>query len=176
VRRRSGLILAAIALCGCGGHARAKPVVCVPAARPLLAARLGVPATAISQAVTTGNNGMPQCVLTAARAGERPVQLTVNLDNGPQAYFRLERTAIEASQQFGTVRLYAPPEQIPGLGMEADWFPDADNLETTDGLRLITVTIAWPGSKQAERRRLAEALARPFLMRPHGGATGYPSG
>ena len=176
--RSVALIVVAGALAGCGAQAHHRKPVCARTAREVLAARLGIQAPAVSQAVSTGNNDMPQCVLSGLPPGVHPVRVTVtvNLDNGPQAYFRLERTAVEASQQFGTVRLYAPPQQIPGLGMEADWFPDADNLETTDGARLVTVTIAWPGAKQAERLRLAEAMARPFLERPQGGATGYPSG
>src|SRR5437763_17079397 len=91
------ILVAAGLLTSCGGHARHRPVVCVPSARAVLAAQLGVPVSEVSQAVSTGNNGMPQCVLTARRAGTPPVQVTVNLDNGPQPYFRLERTAVEAS-------------------------------------------------------------------------------
>ena len=93
--------------------------------------------------------------------------MTVNLDNGPQPYFRLERTAVEATQQFGTERLYTAPDQIMGLGLDADWYPDGNYLETTDGSRLITATIAWPGSAQAHRRALSIAIARPFLGRIH---------
>ena len=110
---------------------------------------------------------MPQCVLTATRPGQPPVRVTVNLDNGPQPYFRLERTAVEASQQFGTERLYAAPELVMGLGLDADWFPDANNLETTDGVKLITATIGWPGSSQGQRRALSVAIARQFIGRIH---------
>lgn len=124
---------------------------------------LGVPAASISEAVSTGNNGMPQCVLTVSRPGQRPVQVTANLDDGPQPYFRLERTAVEATQQFGTERLYAAPDQVSGLGLDADWYPDANYVETTDGVRLITVTVGWPGSSQAQRRALSIAVARRFL-------------
>src|SRR5438270_13423160 len=107
---RCVLIVAAAGLpSSCGGHAGHRPVVCVPSARPTFASHLQLPASAVSQAVSRGNNGMPQCVLTARRPGERPVQVTVNLDNGPQPFFRLERAAVEASQQFGTERLYAAP-------------------------------------------------------------------
>jgi hypothetical protein len=117
---------------------------------------------------------MPQCVLKARRSARLPVQVTINLDNGPQPFFRLERTAVEASQQFGTVRLYAAPQQIPGLGLDADWFPDNNDLETTDGARLITVTIRWPRSSQAQRRALAAGMARPFLGHlRHNPAAGY---
>jgi hypothetical protein len=140
----------------------------------VLAAQLGVAPSAVSEAVTKGNNEMPQCVLTARHPGTRPVEVTVNLDTGPQPFFRLERTAVEASQQFGTERLYAAPEQIMGLGLDADWFPSSNYLETTDGSKLITVTIGWPGSSQAQRRALSIAIAHPFIGRlRHNPNAGY---
>jgi len=151
---------------GCG-TARRHPTVCVRSARPTLASHLQVPVSAVSQVVSKGGNEMPQCVLTATRPGQPPVRVTVNLDNGPQPYFRLERTAVEASQQFGTERLYAAPELIMGLGLDADWFPDANNVETTNGVKLITATIAWPGSSEAQRRALSVAIARRFIGRIH---------
>ena len=160
-------IAAAGLLSSCGGHAPHRPVVCVPGARSLLAARLGVASSAVSQSVSTGNNQMPQCVLTASRPGQRPVQVTANLDNGAQPYFRLERTAVEASQQFGTERLYAAPQLIFNLGLDADWYPDGNYVQTTDGVKLITVTVAWPGSSQAQRRALSVVIARRFLGRIH---------
>jgi hypothetical protein len=165
---RCVLILAAAGLLSaCGGLSQHKPAVCVPRARAVLAARLGVRPSAVSEAVNKGNNGMPQCALTVRRPGERPVQVIVNLDNGPQPYFRLERTAVEATQQFGTERLYAAPDQIMGLGLDADWYPDGNYLETTDGSKLITATIAWPGSSPAQRRALSIAIAHPFIGRIH---------
>jgi hypothetical protein len=139
----------------------------VPRARPTIASRLQVPVSAVSQVVSKGNNGMPQCVLTATRPGQPPVHVAVNLDSGPQPYFRLERTAVEASQQFGTERLYAAPELIMGLGLDADWFPDGNYVLTTDGVNLITTTVAWPGSSQAQRRALSVAIARRFVGRIH---------
>jgi hypothetical protein len=174
--RWTAAILAAALLTGCG-RAGGRPSVCAAGARTAVAGRLGVPASAVSQRVSTGNNAMPQCVLTARRPAAAPVVVTVNVDTGPQPYFRLERTAVEAAQQFGTVRLYAPPQQISGLGLDADWFPDGDYAMTTDGRRLITATIGWPRSSQAQRRALAETAARSFLGAPRRrAATGYPSG
>jgi hypothetical protein len=158
----------------CGGQSHHRPVVCVPRARPTLASHLQLPASAVSQAVSTGNNGMPQCVLSARPPAGQRVQVTINLDNGPQPFFRLERTAVEASQQFGTERLYAAPELIMDLGLDADWFPDGNDVETTDGTKLITVTVAWPGSSQAHRRALAVAIARQFVGRlRHNPNAGY---
>ena len=129
----------------------------------MVATELGAPASSISQSASTGNNGMPQCVLTVMRSSQPTVRVTANLDDGAQPYFRLERTAVEATQQFGTERLYAAPDQISGLGLDADWYPDANYVQTTDGVRLITVTVAWPGSSQEQRRALSAAIARRYL-------------
>ena len=146
----------------------------MPRARVALAAHLGVAPSAVSQAVSKGNNGMPQCVLTVRRAGMPPVRVTVNLDNGAQPYFRLERTSVEASQQFGTKRLYAAPTLIMGLGLDAYWYPDANYAQTTNGIDLITATVDWPGSQQAQREALSIAVARPFVGRLHHNANaGY---
>jgi hypothetical protein len=162
VRASLAAALIAALLVGCGS-ARHRPTVCVPRAREVVATQVGAPVAGVSQAVSTGNNEMPQCVLRASGAGQRPVRVTVNLDNGSQPYFRLERTSVEASQQFGTKRLYAAPELIMDLGLDAYWYPDASYAQTTDGVRLITVTVAWPGSSQAQRRDLSIAIARRFL-------------
>jgi hypothetical protein len=172
---RCVLILAAAGLLSaCGGKSHPRPVVCVRSARPTLASHLQLPVSAVSQAVSKGSNGMPQCVLTARPPAGRPVRVTVNLDNGPQPYFRLERTAVEASQQFGTERLYAAPDLIMGLGLDADWFPTDNYVLTTDGVKLITVTVAWPGSSQGKREALSIAIARRFLGRIHHNANaGY---
>ena len=89
--------------------------------------------------------------------------MIANVDNGPQPYFRLERTIVEAGQQFGAVRTAAPPQSVTGLGLDAAWFPDEMKLMTTDGVRLITVTINWPGTSGARRRALARATARDYL-------------
>jgi hypothetical protein len=172
--RRAPILAAAGLLSACGGQSHHRPVVCVASARPALASHLELPASAVSQAVSRGNNDMPQCLLTARRPAGRPVQVTVNLDNGPQPFFRLERTAVEASQQFGTERLYAAPQLIMGLGLDADWFPDGNFTETTDGTKLITVTVAWPGSSQAQRRALSVAIAHRFVGRlRHNPNAGY---
>ena len=161
------ILAAAGLLSACGGQSQRKPVVCVPSARPTLAAHLRVQVSAVSRTVSKGNNGMPQCVLTVTRPGQPTVRVTVNLDNGAQPYFRLERTSVEASQQFGTKRLYAAPTLIMGLGLDAYWYPDANYAQTTDGVNLITATISWPGSSQAQRQALSVAVARRFLGRIH---------
>ena len=99
--------------------------------------------------------------MTAGRS--RTGSVVANLDSGAQPYFRLERTAVEATQQFSTTRNVAAPQTIKGLGLDADWYPAQQQLQTTDGVRLITITVAWHGVSQGRRRALAVAVARPYL-------------
>ncbi|MGZ4174171.1 MAG: hypothetical protein ACXVQR_06810, partial [Solirubrobacteraceae bacterium] len=106
----------------------------------------------------------PECDLTVAKLA----RLTTTVDSAPQAYFRLERAVVEDGQHFGNVRTAAPPQTVPGVGLDADWFPDHTELLTTDGARLISVTVHWPGATQARARALAEALARTYLGQAHG--------
>jgi hypothetical protein len=59
---------------------------------------------------------MPQCAFRA-RATGRTVVVTVNVDNGPQPYFRLLRTVNEAAQIFGVPPPgFQPPQGLSGLG------------------------------------------------------------
>lgn len=124
---------------------------------------LSLPPADVSIAASTGNNGMPQCTFTARPADASAVSAMANIDNGPQPYFILERTAVETSQLFGPKRFVPAPTAMNNLGIEADWFPNLSQLMSTDGLRLITVTMHWPGAPLARRIALAEALSRTYL-------------
>jgi hypothetical protein len=99
----------------------------------------------------------------AAQNAPHRLGITTALDSSPQAYFRLERTIVEDSQQFASQREYTPPTAINHLGVAAAWFPDQSKVMTTDGVKLITVAVHWPGAPPARRRALAEAVARPLL-------------
>jgi hypothetical protein len=90
------------------------------------------------------------------------LRVVVNVDASPQPYTRLERTIVEAGQQFGTVRSFAAPVAVGGLGLDAAWLPDQDELITADQRRLITVTVSWKGSRRP-RQALARALAHRYL-------------
>jgi hypothetical protein len=184
----AAIALAAL-LCGCGHSAPAKraaahrgpPGICAPAALDAMARTLAVGASSIATAASTASNAMPQCAFSVRlRQGQR-VQVTVNVDNGPQPYFVLERTIVEASQIFSAQRLSPAPEDVPGLGLEASWFPAETHLEATDGTRLITTTIVdWPGAGPKREVPLARATTSPYLKTPHGRdaqklAKGYPS-
>lgn len=119
---------------------------------------------------------MPQCTFTTCAAGRR-VGVTVNVDNGPQAYFRLLRTVDEASQLFGPPPPgFQPPQQIRGLGPFASWFPASHHLMATNDVVLVTVTVAWPQATRDAEVRLARAAIKPYLPRPQGhvSTTTYP--
>lgn len=124
---------------------------------------LRLPAARVAAVPSRGNNLMPQCTFTATPAGGPRVSLTVNVDNGPQPYFILERTAVETAQYFGLKRLAPPPTAINGLGIEADWFPDREALMSTDGFRLITASVQWLRTSVARQISLATALSRTYL-------------
>jgi hypothetical protein len=135
----------------------------------------------IGASASTGDNAMPQCTFSAQLAKGGRVQVIANVDNGPQPYFRLERTAVEASQVFTPTRRSPAPQAVARLGLEADWFPAYPELMATDGIRLITVSVSWRGVTQRRQRTLAETLVRTYLRTPRGKAAaalanGYPSG
>jgi hypothetical protein len=136
-----------------------------------------VPPDSIVATPSTGNNAMPQCSFRARAANTGRVAATANLYTGPQPYFILERTAVEAAQVFGAKRLVPAPQAIMGLGLEADWFPAETQLMATDGIRLITVSVSWRHTGQARQRALAEAIGRVYLRQSKRGvslAKAYP--
>jgi hypothetical protein len=137
----------------------------MPHARTAMARFLAVSPRSIAGRASVANNGMPQCALSVRPNGTARVLAVANVDTAPQAFFRLERTAVEAAQNFTSPRVVAPPEQITGLGLDADWFPASEQLMTTDGVRLITVSVSWPNTPAARKRGLAEAVARSYLGR-----------
>jgi len=186
----TGSCLAAVLVCGCGQsssdkkHASsdhpltAAQIVCQPTSRDAVAQFLSVQPANVGLAKSVGNNTMPQCTFTARPPAKKQVTLLVNYNTGPQPYFVLERTAIEAGQVFTQSRMIAAPVAVTGLGIEADWFPAENQLMATDGLKLITVTVTWRGAKVARQRALAEALTRTYLKQHtrKSLAKGYPSG
>jgi hypothetical protein len=166
-------LLTGLALVGCGGSSRSSatstnaaarrkpPPVCEPAAGAVIARDAGVGSGVLTARATTGDNAEPECHFRAAR-----VSVVVNIDSSPQPYQRLERTIDEDSQQFGTVRTFAPPVSVPKLGLDAAWVPDQSKLLTTDGRSLLTITVAWRGAKRVRRVALATLVARRYLGKP----------
>jgi hypothetical protein len=157
-------MISLIVLVGCGAtHRRAPrlgaqpPSVCLPSAAGIVAGFARVPAGSVRGVAATGNDAQPECRLAAGG-----LRVVVNVDSSPQSYTRLERTIVEAGQQFGTVRSFAAPVAVDGLGLGAAWLPDQDRLITADQRRLISVKVSWTGSRR-HRRALAAALARRYL-------------
>jgi hypothetical protein len=146
------------------------PSVCSSSARADVARAASVSADAVSEKPGTSSQATPQC---AFRAGSLKVLAIV--DSGPQPYFRLERTVVEAQQQFGTVRLEPAPVHIGGLGLDADWFPKEMQIMTTDGDRLITVGVTWHKVPTKRRIALAKVIAHTYLG-PLDRKAAYPNG
>jgi hypothetical protein len=166
-------LLTGLALVGCGTSARSsatsakaaarpkRPPVCRPAAGMVIARYAGVGAGALQARATMGGNAEPECHFRGPG-----VSVVVNIDSSPQPYQRLERTIDEDSQSFGTVRNFTPPVIVPKLGLGAAWVPDQSMLLTSDGRRLLTVTVAWRGQKRARQVALATMVARRYLGKP----------
>jgi hypothetical protein len=49
------------------------------------------------------------------------------------------------------------------VGLDASWFPDQNQLMTTDAARLITVEVDWRGARQRRSIALAAQVARIYL-------------
>ena len=125
----------------------------------------------VSLARSVGRNGMPQC--TFALANKRAPSVTVNVDNGPQAFFRLARTVEEAAQIFGPPPPgWHAPIGLHGLGPYASWFPELGSLMaiSTNKVDLVTVHVTWPQVPRGKRISLASQIVLPFARRA-GGST-----
>lgn len=171
------LLIAAPLLAGCGASSvPARPAACSLTAQQAIARNLGIGTHTIGYAGSVGNNGMPQCAFTARAAGHR-VLVTVNDDDGPQAYFRLLRTVSEATQIFGVPPPgFHPPQGLSGIGPFASWFPNTHQLMATNNADLVTVTVTWPGAGRNAEVGVARAAVVPYLKRRHGhvNANDYP--
>jgi hypothetical protein len=170
------LFVATLLLSACGGSTAVRPVVCKLKAQQAIARDLSISSSAIDYARSVGTNGMPQCEFTARTAGHR-VGVMVNVDNGPQPYFRLLRTVDEASQLFGPPPPgFHAPEGLSGLGPFASWFVNNHQLMATNKVDLLTVGVTWPGAGRNMEVQVARAAVIPYLANPHGrgNAQDYP--
>jgi hypothetical protein len=113
---------------------------------------------AVSAVASIASNSYPQCVYATGA-----VRVVVNVDNGPQPYFVLERTAIEETQKFSTPRLAVPAVHVSGIGLDAFWYGAEQQFMTTDGVNLITVAVSWRAVSAARRQAIGEAVARTYL-------------
>lgn len=188
VRHAAAACLAAAGVAACGGSGGGNGPVRISARAPCqvkvieaVARFLAVSPAKVGDAPSKGSNGMPQCSMTARPAGGHTVKVIANVELTPSAYFIVERTIVEASQIFSSQRLSPAPVSIPGLGLEASWFPAEQWLIATDGHRVLTTSVDWTGARQSRKIALAERVTRPYLHTPHGKAAqrlaeGFPSG
>jgi hypothetical protein len=157
------LVCAAVA-----GPSQAATDVCLAHAKLAVARVLDVRPSGLTTARTVGDNAMPQCVYrTRGVAITRPrvrASVTLNVDDGPQAAWRLMRTVVEQSQLFGPPPPgWVAPIGLYGLGPYASWFPNRDQLMATNQIDLFTATIGWRGAKRAQRIALGRAAITPYV-------------
>jgi hypothetical protein len=155
------LATALAVLAGAGAvPAGAAAPLCLRGARLAIAKELHLRTNAVRTSVGQGTNGMPQCVFRARRA-----TVTVNVDNGPQAGWRLMRKVVEATQIFGPPPPgWHAPIGLFGLGAYASWFINLDALMANnhDRKQLLTVTIDWRHAKRAAMIKLARTAVVPY--------------
>jgi hypothetical protein len=159
-----GMCVLPLAVWGCGSSAKSSSI-CKAGAQQLVAQTLGLSPSRVTEAASKGNNGMPQCSFKARSAEGRRLEITVNVDTSPQPYMVLARTIEERSQGFTPTTVLAAPVSIMGLGLEASWFPDESALMSTDGVRLVTVTLRGSRAKQTAKVRFATRISRLYLGR-----------
>lgn len=166
-----------LALCGCGSSPAGSSSVCLPGAQRLVAQTLALRPTSIATVRGIGNDGAPQCTFSARLSGGERFEVTVNVDVEPQPYTILSRTIVEGQQVFGPRRLTPAPVAVLNLGLLASWFPGPSQLMSTDGLRMVTTTVNWAGTKQGKEIRFATRLSRLYLRRARPSlAHGAPAG
>jgi hypothetical protein len=151
-------------------------LVCPQQARADIARDLG--ASGVSTGRSVGTNGMPQCKFTARLHGHA-VSVLVNVDNGPQVQFRLDRTVEEATQLFGPVPPgWHAPQGLFGLGPYAAWFISEDTLMASNGPDLLSVTVTWPHASKTTMIKLARAAIAQYMRQGHNVSAkddgGYP--
>jgi hypothetical protein len=140
----------------------APPPVCSAKAKAAIVRVEHLSAGALSMRAAKAASGYPECKFTLRIPHRRAVRLTVEDDNGPDAYAVLERTVDEAVQIW-PVRFQRPPQRIDHLGIDADWFPEEQHLMTTDAVHLITATVIWPKGTRNQKVALAVTAARTYL-------------
>lgn len=140
---------------------------------PAVAKAAHVEKARITVTKSIASNGMPDCRF-APRARRAAVAVTVNVDDGPQAFFRLSRAVEEASQIFGPPPPgWHAPIGLRGLGPEASWFPELGSLMaiSANKVDLLTVHVRWPQAGQKARIGLARQVVIPFADRAGGSTT-----
>ena len=183
VRRIAPLatIAAALAVAACGSSASqhtpthkrtiatALAGPCSPLASTALAKALHLSGDAIGARPFTPPSGVAACRFTAPG-----LNVIATLDSAPQVYQRFNRTTVEYEQNVVWAHLGAKANlvNIPHLGLDADWIPPQREVITTDGIRLITVTVTTVPAHAPQPQAVAARLARTYLGPLH---NPYPS-
>ena len=141
---------------------------CSAAARTAIGGAVGVSAAGVAATGYVAPSGAAGCrFLTRRAAGDRrpAVGVVAEIDAAPQAEQRFERAVVEYGQNvlWTHERAYAYPRNIDGLGVGADWFPVDHRLLSTDGIRLVDITVTWPRAAPGRALGLAESLARRYI-------------
>ena len=161
---------------GCGGaahrgaHANAARAVGLPApcsaqARRVLARSSGIAVDSVLSSPFTSSGGAASCRFSARERAGGPLAVVAELDSAPQAYYRLVREVVEFGQNviWDHLGAGAEPDPISHLGLAADWFPSENQLLTTDGVRLITISVSSLPAGAGADARVAASLARTYL-------------
>lgn len=83
----------------------------------------------------------------------------VHVDTLPRPLDRLDREAVETTQNVLWSHSSGVPRPVARLGTTAWWMPTQSRLLTSDGKRLIAVRVTWRPSRATRRLALAKALA-----------------
>jgi hypothetical protein len=111
-------------------------------------------------------DGSQGCRLRAAGAAARHAAsliLDVHVDTLPRPLDRLDREAVETTQNVLWSHSRSVPRPVANLGRAAWWIPAKSRLLASDGQRLVSVVVTWRGSRPTRRLALAEALAHSYL-------------
>ena len=116
------------------------------------------PGRAVSATAYLPPDGSRGCRLRAAS-----VVVDVHVDTLPRALDRLERAAVETTQNVLWSHSHGVPRPIAGLGEDAWWIPAESRLLASDGQRLVSVAVSWRGSRAGRLLALAKTVTHSYL-------------
>ena len=131
--------------------------------------------TRVKFTVTNKDPANIRCALSAAG-----VKLVLTAQASSQAYTAYDTAATHFEQAFGAFGHTQHPQNVPGLGVVASWFPAQQQLLTTNGTQFrggsfLTVAITRWSSPAHSRVSVARAVAeRVLAVAPRGPNPGPP--
>lgn len=165
----TALVGLALAACGGSSHPAAKgpPAVRVCTAAASAASRaLG---SHVSVTVTDKDPANIECALSGSGA-----KLALTAQASSQAYYAWNVATTHFEQAFGAFGRTQHPQDLPGLGTVAQWFPAQQQLLTTNGTpsrggSFVTVAVTNWASPSSSRLSVARAVAqRALAVAPRG--------